>query len=128
MVIFFRVLKHLGCPHGCNDGQRGPPAEFLRTQSQNILSKLNRASSKQFSTYFKDYINFHTLTEVLDFFHAYCGFCVDPSSLLSPLSKFRWFQYVQCFLVSDYARVECLLLLLFIIIIIIGKLTGSYNL
>jgi hypothetical protein len=28
-----------------------------------------------------------TISDILDFFHAYVGFCVDPSSLLSPLSK-----------------------------------------
>lgn len=78
----------MGCPHGCNDAHRGPPAEFLRTQSQNILVKLNRASNKQFSTFLKDFISSNTLVDILDFFHAYVGFCVDPSSLLSPLSKY----------------------------------------
>lgn len=87
-MVNFRVLKHLGCPHGCGDGQRGPPAEFLRTQCQNILAKLNRASNKQFSSYLKDYVRYHTIPDILDLFHAYVGFCIDPSSLLSPLSKF----------------------------------------
>ncbi|KAL3277360.1 hypothetical protein HHI36_012710 [Cryptolaemus montrouzieri] len=86
MNTITRILKHLGCPHGCSDGQRGPAAEFLRTQCQNILTKLNRASGKQFKSYLKDYIKNHTLSEILDFFHAYVGFCIDPSSLLSPLS------------------------------------------
>lgn len=89
--LIFRVLKHLGCPHGCADGQRGPAAEFLRTQCQNILSKLHRSSSKQFTKYLRDYVNYQMVSEVLDFFHAYVGFCIDPSSLLSPLSEYRVF-------------------------------------
>lgn len=80
-------MKHLGCPHGCNEGQRGPAAEFLRTQCQNILSKLHRASNKQFTYYLRDYVKYKPLPIILDLFHAYVGFCIDPSSLLSPLSK-----------------------------------------
>lgn len=90
MNIIVRVLKHLGCPHGCTDGQRGPAAEFLRTQCQNILSKLNRASGKQFSCFLRDYVRYQPLSDILDLFHAYVGFCIDPSSLLSPLSKSFW--------------------------------------
>jgi hypothetical protein len=82
-----RVLKHLGCPHGCADGQRGPAAEFLRTQCQNILAKLNRVSANQFKNFLRDYVKFQPLSDVLDLFHAYVGYCIDPSSLLSPLSK-----------------------------------------
>ncbi|XP_045467085.1 protein unc-80 homolog isoform X2 [Harmonia axyridis] len=86
MNTITRILKHLGCPHGCSDGQRGPAAEFLRTQCQNILTKLNRASGKEFKGFLRDFIRNHTLPDLLEFFHAYVGFCIDPSSLLSPLS------------------------------------------
>ncbi|KAK4883609.1 hypothetical protein RN001_006928 [Aquatica leii] len=89
MNIIVRVLKHLGCPHGCADGQRGPAAEFLRTQCQNILAKLHRFSKKQFTKFLRDYVNYQSLSDVLDFFHAYVGFCIDPSSLLSPLNQKR---------------------------------------
>ncbi|KAF5269335.1 hypothetical protein FQR65_LT02637, partial [Abscondita terminalis] len=89
MNIIVRVLKHLGCPHGCADGQRGPAAEFLRTQCQNILAKLHRFSKKQFTRFLRDYVNHQSLSDVLDFFHAYVGFCIDPSSLLSPLNQKR---------------------------------------
>ncbi|XP_066154738.1 protein unc-80 homolog isoform X3 [Euwallacea fornicatus] len=81
-----RVLKHLGCPHGCADGQRGPAAEFLRTQCQNILTRLHKASQKSFKTFWKEYINVHPLTEIMEIFHGYLGYCVDPTSLLSPLT------------------------------------------
>lgn len=83
----FRVLKCLGCPHGCGDSQKGPAAEFLRTQCQNILGKLNRSNSKQFGRFLKDYVSYQPLSDVLELLHAYLGFCIDPSSLLSPLSK-----------------------------------------
>lgn len=84
---YFSVLKHLGCQHGCADGQRGPAAEFLRTQCQNILAKLSRASGRQFKCFLRDYVKYQSLPEVMEFFHSYVGFCIDPSSLLSPLSK-----------------------------------------
>ncbi|CAH0559503.1 unnamed protein product [Brassicogethes aeneus] len=86
MNVIVRVLKHLGCPHGCADGQRGPAAEFLRTQCQNIFTKMNRASGKQFKVFLRDYVKYHALPEILEFFHAYVGYCIDPNSLLSPLS------------------------------------------
>lgn len=108
LIVFFwfnlnsRIYKHLGCQHGCSDGQRGPAAEFLRTQCQNILTKLNRASGKEFKCFLKDFIKNHTLPDILEFFHAYVGFCIDPSSLLSPLSKssyviWIWFRMLNLF-------------------------------
>lgn len=89
IIISFsvRVLKHLGCPHGCADGQRGPAAEFLRTQCQNILTRLHKSSQKNFKNFLKEYIKKQPLTEIMEVFHAYLGYCIDPTSLLSPLSK-----------------------------------------
>ncbi|KAL0270475.1 UNVERIFIED_CONTAM: hypothetical protein PYX00_007876 [Menopon gallinae] len=84
-----RVYKHLGCPHGCGDGQRGPPADFLRSQGQTILSKLQRSNPKQFARFLRNFVRNQTLAEILEFFHSYVGFCVDPSSLLSPLNQKR---------------------------------------
>ncbi|XP_021940294.1 protein unc-80 homolog isoform X4 [Zootermopsis nevadensis] len=89
MSCVIRVLKHLGCPHGCADGQRGPPADFLRSQGQTILSKLHRASPRQFSRFLREMVCNQSISDILDFFHAYVGFCVDPSSLLSPLNQKR---------------------------------------
>ncbi|GAB6032279.1 hypothetical protein CHUAL_010920 [Chamberlinius hualienensis] len=84
-----RVYTHLGCPHGCGDGHRGPPAEFLRSQSHNTLGKLHKVDKKQFRKYLQDFVKQRPLTEVLDFFHAFVGFCVDPSSSISPLGHKR---------------------------------------
>ncbi|KAK2588606.1 hypothetical protein KPH14_006375 [Odynerus spinipes] len=89
MNCVIRVMKHLGCPHGCSEGVRGPHADFCRSQGQTVLGKLHRASSKQFSKFLKTMIREQPISEILDFFHAYVGFCVDPTSLLSPLNQKR---------------------------------------
>lgn len=39
--------------------------------------------------YLRSMIRTTQLHELIEFFHAFVGFCVDPSSLLSPLSKYR---------------------------------------
>ncbi|KAL0104477.1 hypothetical protein PUN28_017301 [Cardiocondyla obscurior] len=89
MNCVVRVLRHLGCPHGCLDGVRGPQADICRSQGQTILTKLHRASSRQFSRFLRTMMREQPLTEIMDFFHAYVGYCVDPSSLLSPLNQKR---------------------------------------
>ncbi|KAG7191052.1 hypothetical protein KM043_007098 [Ampulex compressa] len=89
MNCVIRVLKHLGCPHGCSEGVRGPQADFCRSQAQTILSKLHRASSRQFSRFLRSMIQEQPTPDIMDFFHAYVGFCIDPSSLLSPLNQKR---------------------------------------
>ncbi|XP_060527222.1 protein unc-80 homolog isoform X3 [Cylas formicarius] len=86
MNTIVRVLKHLGCPHGCADGQRGPAAEFLRTQCQNLLARLNKAGANQFKKFLREYVKSQPLADIMDILHAYLGYCVDPASLLSPLS------------------------------------------
>ncbi|XP_076221497.1 unc80, NALCN channel complex subunit isoform X7 [Nomia melanderi] len=85
MSCVIRVVKHLGCPHSCSEGIRGPHADFCRSQAQTILSKLHRASSKQFSRFLRTMVREQPIPEILEFFHAFIGFCVDPCSLLSPL-------------------------------------------
>ncbi|XP_032667273.1 protein unc-80 homolog isoform X11 [Odontomachus brunneus] len=89
MHCVIRVLKHLGCPYGCLEGVRGPQADICRSQGQTILTKLHRASSRQFSRFLKTMMREQPLAEILDFFHSYVGYCVDPSSLLSPLNQKR---------------------------------------
>lgn len=87
MGIIKRTLLHLGCPHGCNDGIRGPPAEFLRTQCQTILLRMLRQSPSKTRAYLRKMMKTTQLHELIEFFHAFVGFCIDPTSLLSPLSK-----------------------------------------
>jgi hypothetical protein len=82
-----RILRHLGCPHGCLDGMRGPQADFCRSQIQTIFNKLHKFNSKQFSKFLRNMVKDNPIIDIIEFFHSYVGFCVDPSSLLSPLSK-----------------------------------------
>ncbi|XP_061939228.1 protein unc-80 homolog isoform X3 [Apis cerana] len=79
MNCVIRVLKHLGCPHNCSEGIRGQQADFCRSQAQTILVKLHRASSKQFSRFLRSMVREQPIPEVLEFFHALVGFCVDPN-------------------------------------------------
>lgn len=88
MGIIKRALLHLGCPHGCNDGVRGAQAEFLRLQCNSNLSRLLKQASSLSKKYLREMVHDSSLHELIEFFHAFVGFCVDPSSLLSPLSKF----------------------------------------
>ena len=87
MNTIIRILRHLGCPHGCTEGIRGPQAEFCRSQIQTILGKLHKADRKHFANYLRNVCKESPLTHIVDLFHAYVGFCMDPGSLLSPLSK-----------------------------------------
>nr|XP_033339451.1 protein unc-80 homolog isoform X5 [Megalopta genalis] len=89
MSCVIRVVKHLGCPHTCVEGIRGPHADFCRSQAQSILGKLHRASSKQFSRFLRAMVRDLPIPEILEFFHAFTGFCVDPCSFLSPLNQKR---------------------------------------
>lgn len=100
MNCAIRVLRHLGCPHGCSEGIRGPHADFCRSQSQMILSKLHKANSKQFARFWRSMMREQPIPDILDFFHAFVGFCVEPSSLLSPLSEFYF--YLHIFLIFSY--------------------------
>lgn len=107
MGITRRALQVLGCPHGCNDGEaeiqrslirdisyiyfagvRGPPADFLRNQCQKILSRMLRQAAQRTKRFLQEMVKTSPLPELIDYFHAFLAFCVDPSSLLSPLSKF----------------------------------------
>lgn len=77
-----RVIKHLGCPHGCAEGVRGPQAEFCRSQAHTIVTKLHRASPKLFTRWLRNMVRDQPLGEIIDVFHAFLGFCIDPSMLL----------------------------------------------
>lgn len=75
-------------------GIRGPPAEFLRTQCHSILSRLLRQLSSMSKSYLRNMVRATPLLELIDFFHAFVGFCIDPSSLLSPLSKYSFLSHI----------------------------------
>lgn len=89
--IIKRSLLHLGCPNGCNEGTRGAQAEFLRLQCNSNLSRLLKQASGFSKKYLREMVRDSTIQELIEFFHAFVGFCVDPSSLLSPLSKLKFY-------------------------------------
>lgn len=53
-----------------------------------------RQASQRTKRYLVEMVKTTALQELVDFFHGFLAFCVDPSSLLSPLSKFLVF-YTQ---------------------------------
>lgn len=70
---------------------RGPPAEFLRTQCHSILARMLRQSPVESRAYLQRMVKRTQLHELVEFFHAFCGFCMDPAMMLSPLSE-----YLRC--------------------------------
>ncbi|XP_071534011.1 protein unc-80 homolog isoform X8 [Panulirus ornatus] len=89
MDTIVRVYRHLGCQQGCGDGHRGPPAEFLRCTGQGLLARMYRNDQSAFRRFLRVFVKTRPMTEILEFFHAFLGFCVDPGSLLSPMSQKR---------------------------------------
>ena len=53
MGILKRAYLHLGCPQGCNDGNRGAQAEFLRIQCNSNMSRLLRQTAAQSKKYLR---------------------------------------------------------------------------
>lgn len=47
-----------------------------------------RQASQRTKRFLQEMVKTSPLPELIDYFHAFLAFCVDPSSLLSPLSKF----------------------------------------
>ena len=90
-MVNFESYDHLVRYHKFCDnfpGVRRPPADFLRNQCQKILTRMLRQASQRTKRYLIEMVKTIELQELVDFFHAFLAFCVDPSSLLSPLSKF----------------------------------------
>ncbi|XP_018896454.1 protein unc-80 homolog isoform X1 [Bemisia tabaci] len=84
-----RVIRYGGCQNSCNDGQRSPPPDYIRSHGHSLLSKLRRTSSRQFSRFMKHMVLKEPLHDVIEFFHSYVSFCSDSNSLLSPLHQKR---------------------------------------
>ncbi|KAM7300742.1 protein unc-80 homolog [Ixodes scapularis] len=85
-----RVMKHLGCPHGCGEGHRSSSAETVRRQAQGCLLRLHKADEAQFRRFLRELVRERSLPEVVDVYHAFMGFCAETgSSLLSPLTQKR---------------------------------------
>lgn len=83
-----RLLRQLGCSHGCTTALRGPQAECLRVQAKNSLRLLRSASVTKFTLRLKEMTKFAPIREVLDNLHATLGYCTEPANLVSPMSKY----------------------------------------
>ncbi|XP_047520925.1 protein unc-80 homolog isoform X3 [Pieris napi] len=86
MHIILRLLRQLGCSHGCTTALRGPQAESLRIQARNSLRYLRSSCVNKFAQRLKEMTKFSPIREVLDNLHATVGFCAEPT-LVSPLSQ-----------------------------------------
>lgn len=86
IALFFlpicSIYKSLGCPHGCGDGLRGRHGDLLRQKGHNCLLRLQKMNPPMFSSYMKEAIKTRPIQELVDFFHAFLGFCVDPALVL----------------------------------------------
>ena len=92
---FFRVLKILGCKHGCHDylrstGNRGvgghlniSSIETLRSRGEALLSRLLWYDKKQFRQFIMMLVENRELPFLIPFLHGYLSFCGDP---LNPFS------------------------------------------
>ncbi|CAH1781833.1 unnamed protein product [Owenia fusiformis] len=95
MDTLIRVFKSIGCPHGCGDGYRGASGEHLRSQGQDCLSRLQRLNPVEFRRYMQDVVQRQPLQDIIDFLHAFLGFCVDPStSVYSPQGMYEFLYYL----------------------------------
>ncbi len=79
----------MGCTHGCGEAQRCTASDTVRSHSQSLLLRLTHKHKSTFSKFYQKMITQQSLTTIMDFFHALCGYCIDPSTLLSPMSKRR---------------------------------------
>ncbi|XP_013174007.1 PREDICTED: protein unc-80 homolog isoform X2 [Papilio xuthus] len=87
MHIILRLLRQLGCSHGCTSALRGPQAECLRVQARNSLRQLRSANVSKFNLRIREMTKFAPLREVLDNLHATIGFCAEPSNMVSPMNQ-----------------------------------------
>ncbi|CAG9579717.1 unnamed protein product [Danaus chrysippus] len=87
MYILLRLLRQLGCSHGCTSALRGPQAECLRVQARNSLKQLRTASVTKFTLRLKEMTKFAPIREVLDNLHATLGYCVEPANMVSPMNQ-----------------------------------------
>ena len=93
MDISIRLLKVLGCHHGCHDCSRSQitgsePLEVLRNSSSALISRLLKFNQKQFKSFLSSLVSSKDVAFTLTFLHAYLGFCtVDPNNPFSPTTN-----------------------------------------
>ena len=88
MDTLTRLIKQLGCPHGCGECLRGEEAQSLRRSIAVTLSYLHGASEAQFGSFLDELVHRRNLQEIMDVFHAFLGFCFESlPSALSPQNR-----------------------------------------
>ncbi|XP_041120448.1 protein unc-80 homolog isoform X3 [Polyodon spathula] len=78
LTMLIKIVKSLGCAYGCGEGHRGLSGDRLRMQAQNCLTLLYKLDKLQFRQTMRDYVNKDSLNNVVDFLHAFLGFCMEP--------------------------------------------------
>ena len=104
---YCRVLKVLGCQHGCHDSFRpgqhsmaanttpsGGDISALRARGVAILSRLLWYDKKQFKSYLQMFVETKSVPFLLNFLHGYLSFCCDATS---PFSNVNVVQGVVAF-------------------------------
>ena len=90
MDTCFRLIKHLGCPHGCGEAHREPVAADLRKSIGSTLLYLFNLNEQQFEKYLDEFVMKRANQEILDIFHAFFGFCYEQNlqaNLIIPLNQ-----------------------------------------
>ncbi|XP_041968693.1 protein unc-80 homolog [Aricia agestis] len=87
MHITLRLLRQLGCSHGCSTALRGPQAESLRIQARSALRCLRATDTTRFTTRLIEITKFAPIREVLDNLHSTVGFCAEPPTTVSPMNQ-----------------------------------------
>ncbi|XP_056440893.1 protein unc-80 homolog [Gadus chalcogrammus] len=78
LSMLIKIVKSLGCAFGCGEGHRGLSGDRLRMQAQNCLTSLYKLNKLQFRQTMRDYVNKDSLNNIVDFLHAFLGFCMEP--------------------------------------------------
>lgn len=60
---------------GCNEGIRSSQADYLRAQSRSVLNNLQKFQPDLFVKAILAFLDKCQLGQMLDFFHAFTGFC-----------------------------------------------------
>lgn len=87
----------MGCTHGCGEAQRCTTSDSVRAQSNSLLLKLSQKNNKEFAKFYRNMVTQQSIATVIEFFHSLCGFCLDPSTLLSPVTmskKINVYDYI----------------------------------
>ena len=91
MDTLLRLIKQLGCPHGCGEGHREDDALQLKRSIVVTLSYLYHSSESHFGNFFDEMVNRRGIQEIVDIFHAFLGFCAEThnNSSVNQLSQTR---------------------------------------